>query len=111
MLASGISLPVIDEIISTGTQVLGFSSSDDLDRIKRAAKDRICLLGNLNGIEMVHWDKGKVEKEVKNLIKNAGRGGGLIVSDNHGEIPYQVPERVLLEISETVRKYGKYPFQ
>ncbi|MDW7669037.1 MAG: uroporphyrinogen decarboxylase family protein [Bacillota bacterium] len=108
-LASGIALPVIDEIISTGTQVLGFSSSDDLDHIKRASKDRICLLGNLNGIEIVHWDKAKVEKEVKKLIKKAGRGGGLIISDNHGEIPLQVPERVLLEISEAVREYGKYP--
>ncbi len=110
-LASGIALPVIDDIIKTGTQVLGFSSSDDLDMIKREAKDRICLLGNLNGIEMVHWDKPKVEKEIKKLIKKAGKGGGLLISDNHGEIPLQVPERVLLEISEAVRKYGKYPLK
>ncbi|MDW7669953.1 MAG: uroporphyrinogen decarboxylase family protein [Bacillota bacterium] len=110
-LASGIALPVIDEIISTGTQVLGFSSSDDLDMIKKAAKDRICLLGNLNGIEMVNWDRAKVEKEIKKLIKKAGKGGGLLISDNHGEIPLQVPESVLLEISEAVRKYGKYPLE
>jgi len=110
-LASGIAFPVIDEIISTGTQVLGFSSSDDLDLIKKAAEDRICLLGNLNGLEMVNWDKEKVEKKIKEIIKKAGKGGGLIISDNHGEIPFQVPERVLLEISEAVRKYGKYPLK
>ena len=110
-LASGIALPVIDEIISTGTQGLGFSSSDDLTLIKKAAEDRICLIGNLNGLEMVNWDKPKVEKEIKNLIIKAGKGGGLIISDNHGEIPFQVPEKVLLEISEAVRKYGKYPIE
>ncbi len=110
-LASGIALPVIDDIISTGTEVVGFSSSDDLTLIKKAAKDRICLIGNLNGVEMVNWDKSKVEKEVKKLIKEAGDGGGLIISDNHGEIPLQVPEEVLLEISEAVSKYGKYPLE
>jgi len=110
-LASGITLPVMDEIISTGTQVLGFSSSDDLKMIKSESQNRINLLGNLNGIEMVNWDKNQVEKKVKKIINKAAKGGGLIISDNHGEIPLQVPERVLLEISEAVRKFGKYPIK
>jgi len=60
---------------------------------------------------MVNWDKNQVEKEVKKIINKAAKGGGLIISDNHGEIPLQVPERVLLEISEAVRKFGKYPIK
>ena len=75
------------------------------------AHKKICLLGNLNGIEMVNWDREKTRKEVKYLIQKAARGGGFILSDNHGEIPYQVPEDVLLEISETVKEYGTYPIQ
>jgi len=39
----------------------------------------------------------------------AGKGGGLIISDNHGEIPLQVKEDTLLTISEAINKWGKYP--
>jgi len=110
-LASGITLPVIEDIISTGTQVLGFSAKDNLEQIKKASQNRICLLGNLNAIEMVNWNSQRVESEVKNIISKAGIGGGLIISDNHGEIPFQVPENVLLEIAEAVRNYGRYPLR
>ena len=107
-LASGIALPVINEIIATGSAIVGFSSEDDLVEIKKAAKNRICLLGNMNAIDMVKWKQERIEYEVKNIISKAGAGGGLILSDNHGEIPWQVPEDVLMGISEAVRRFGKY---
>jgi uroporphyrinogen decarboxylase len=110
-LASGIALPGIDDIISTGASAVGFSSSDNLTEIKKASKDKICLIGNLNALEMVHWNSEKVESEVKNVIAKAGIGGGLILSDNHGEIPWQVPEDVLFEISEAVQRFGTYPLK
>lgn len=110
-LASGIALPVINDIIETGSAVLGFSADDNLIEIKKAAKDKICLLGNLNGVDMVNWSASKINREVKNIITNAGAGGGLILSDNHGEIPWQVPESTLLEISEAVSEHGTYPLK
>ena len=110
-LASGISLPVIEDVINTGTSVIGFSADDNLEEIKKASQNKICLLGNLNAVEMVNWNSKKIQEEVKNIIYKAGAGGGLILSDNHGEIPWQVPEDVLLEISESVRSYGKYPLK
>lgn len=110
-LGSSIALPVIDEIISTGSVGIGFSTNDDLTEIKKAAKDKICLLGNLNGVEMVNWSAKTIEDTIKNVIAKAGQGGGLILSDNHGEIPWQVPEDVLLEISETVQRFGQYPLK
>lgn len=108
-LASGLTLPVIDDIVATGSAIIGFSASDDLTEIKKAAQNKICLVGNLNGLEMIRWDLDKVEREVRNIILKAGKGGGLILSDNHGEIPWQMPEAVLLKIAETVEKYGTYP--
>ena len=110
-LASGIALPVIDEIVSTGTAGIGFSVNDDLEEIKKATQNKICLIGNLNAIEMVNWTSQKVEDEIKNVIAKAGIGGGLILSDNHGEIPWQVPEDILFEISETVQRFGTYPLK
>lgn len=108
-LASGIALPVLEDIISTGTAIVGFSAADNLSDIKSAAKNRICLLGNMNAIEMRNWSTDDIEREVKQILSKAGKGGGLILSDNHGEIPWQVPEEVLLGIAEAVRKFGNYP--
>lgn len=110
-LASGMVLPVLDEIIGTGSKIVGFSTSDDLETIKKKARDRICLMGNLNGVEMANWDSKKTIGEVKKIIAKAGGGGGLILSDNHGEIPWQVAQDTLLDISETVRSFGRYPLE
>ena len=108
-LASGIALPVLDDIVKSGSVVLGFSANDDLATIKQAAKNRICLLGNLNALAMVNWSTQMVEDEVKKIINGAGIGGGLILSDNHGEIPWQTPEETLLSIGEAVQRFGTYP--
>jgi len=108
-LASGIVLPVLDDIISTGSAVVGFSTQDSLKEIKQRSTGKISLIGNLNGIEMINWTKKKAEDEVKKLIAASGKNGGLLISDNHGEIPFQVSEDVLMAISEAVRTWGKYP--
>lgn len=108
-LASGSALPVMADLAETGTAIVGFSAGDDLGAIKQAATNKLCLLGNLNGLEMIHWDLDRVEREVRAIIIKAGIGGGLILSDNHGEIPWQMPEEVLLKIAQTVREYGTYP--
>ncbi len=110
-LASGITHSVINDIIDTKTQILGFSSNDDLVEMKKSAKDKICLIGNLNAIEMVNWDSKKIQNEVKNIIEKAGQGGGLILADNHGEIPWQISEDTLLEIAQAVKDYGVYPLK
>ena len=110
-LASGRALSVVDDIASTGSAVIGFSSEDNITKIKEKAKDKICLLGNLNGLEMASWSKQKAQSEVKKLIDFGAKDGGLIISDNHGEIPWQVPEDILLEITQTVIEYGKYPIK
>ena len=67
------------------------------------------LLGNLNGIEMRNWTPQQAELIVKRAIAKAGHGGGLLLGDNHGEIPWQVPEEVLLAIGDAVEKWGRYP--
>jgi len=108
-LASGIGLPIVDDLIATGTAIIGFSADEDLDRMKAACRNRICLLGNLNALEMRGWSPSRAASEVKNLIAKAGAGGGLLLADNHGEIPFQVPEDVLLAVSDAVREFGGYP--
>ena len=110
-MASGLCLPIVDLIAETGTKVIGISVDEDMAQIKRASEGRLTALGNLNGIEMRNWTSRHTEHVVKAAIANAGPGGGFILSDNHGEIPFQVPEEVLLAVSDAVHKWGRYPLE
>jgi uroporphyrinogen decarboxylase len=108
-MASGKCLAIIDDIAATGTALVCTSAMEDLAEIKAACNGKISVLGNLNGIEMRRWTDNDTETNVKEAIKKAASGGGYILSDNHGEIPYTVPSDVLMSISRYVKKWGKYP--
>jgi len=108
-LASGRCIPIIDDLVETGTYIVGTSALESLTEVKAKCKKRLTVLGNLNGIEMRRWTPEQAELKVKNAIRQAGSGGGFILSDNHGEIPWQVPDEVLMAISKAVYKWGKYP--
>jgi uroporphyrinogen decarboxylase len=107
--ASGRILPIVADIASTGTLIVGVSVLEDLAELKAACKGKLTVLGNLNGIEMRRWTPEQAEQIVKDCIAKAGPGGGYILSDNHGEIPWQVSEEILLAISEAVHRWGHYP--
>jgi uroporphyrinogen decarboxylase len=109
--ASGKCLEIADLIPQTGTAVVGVSTTEDIILLKENFKNKITILGNLNGIEMRRWTAERANSVVREIISKAAPGGGFILSDNHGEIPYQVPDNVLHEISNTVRKHGEYPIQ
>ncbi len=108
-LASGRCLPIIDDLVKTGTAVVGTSAMEDISLLKNSCRGKLTVLGNLNGIEMRRWTSDQAEEIVKNTLAGAGHGGGFILSDNHGEIPWQVPDNVLMAISDAVHKWGVYP--
>ena len=108
-LASGRCLPIVDDVAQTGTAIIGTSVLEDLAEVKAACRNKLTILGNLNGIEMRRWTLEQAEAAVKDAIAKAGPGGGYILSDNHGEIPWQVPDEVLMALSEAVHKWGRYP--
>jgi uroporphyrinogen decarboxylase len=107
--ASGRCLPIVGDVAQTGTAIIGVSVDEDLSDLKRAAQGKLTLLGNLNGIEMRRWTAQQAESEVKKAIARGGPGGGFILADNHGEIPFQVPDEVLLSLSDAVHTWGSYP--
>lgn len=108
-LASGRVLPILEDITRVGVAIVGVSAMEDLAAIKAPCRGRLSILGNLNGIEMRHWSPQEAENHVRRAITQAGPGGGFILSDNHGEIPWQVTEETLMAISEAVHRWGRYP--
>ncbi|MDG5800764.1 uroporphyrinogen decarboxylase family protein [Marinilabiliaceae bacterium ANBcel2] len=109
--ASGRCLPIIDDVARLGTSIIGTSVLEDLAEVKSKCNRRLTVLGNLNGIEMCRWTKKEAKEAVKNAIDKAASGGGFILADNHGEIPFQVSEEILITIAKTVNKYGQYPIK
>ncbi len=108
-LASGRGLAIAEDFVATGAAAIAVSTLEDLADWKAAVGDRLTLIGNLNGIAMRNWSEEQAEEEVKRAIAKAGRGGGFVLADNHGEIPWQVPDRVLLAIRDAVDRWGRYP--
>jgi len=108
-LASGKTLRLVELLAETKTDIVGISTFDDLTALRSASYGKLSLLGNLNSISMRHWTKATAEKEVKNALRLGAPGGGFILSDNHGEIHYSVPESVLESIAEAARTWGRYP--
>ena len=110
-MAAGRCLPIVNTIAQTGTAVLGVSVLEDIVKLKAACRGKLSLLGNLNGVEMARWTPEQAEINVKEAIAGAGPGGGFILSDNHGEIPWQVSDETLMAISEAVHTWGRYPLE
>jgi len=107
--ASGRCLPVADDLPATGAVGVGVSALEDLARLKEAFRGKMTVIGNLDGISMAGWTPARAEEVVRWAIAAAGEGGGYILSDNHGEIPWQVTDQVLHAICDTVETWGRYP--
>jgi uroporphyrinogen decarboxylase len=99
----------VDDLVSTGTRMVGASALDDLPQLRAACRGRLSVIGNLNGIEMRRWTAAEARSHTRRALEEAGDGGGFILSDNHGEIPWQVSDEVLEAIAETVREEGRCP--
>jgi uroporphyrinogen decarboxylase len=108
-LASGRGLSLAADLVATGAAAVGVSALEELGDWKAAVAGRATIIGNLNGVEMRRWTTLQAEAEVKRAIACAGPGGGFVLSDNHGEIPLQVPDDVLLAIRDAVDRWGRYP--
>ena len=99
---------IFDLIPKTGAIGMVVSSNDSLAMAKQVVGSKINLVGNLNNIEMAGWNERKTEQEVTRCVKDAAKGGGYILADQHGELPYCVRDTVLQQIVKTAWKVGKY---
>ncbi len=111
LFASGLVLPVLEDILEVGTALVGASAYEDITQMKAMCRGKSTVIGNLNAIEMCRWTVEQAEQEVKKVLAAAAPGGGFMLCDNHGEIPFQVPEDVLLAIADAVERWGTYPLK
>ncbi len=81
----------------------------DLMRVKERFQGKITPIGNVNNkVTMCSPDVKDVEKEVLECIRDAGPGGGYIISTDHS-IHDGIPLQNVYCLIDTVKKYGIYP--
>jgi uroporphyrinogen decarboxylase len=107
--ASGRCGAIMDQVAATGAVAVQVGPDDDLAEVKAAARGRVAVIGNLNGVQMRRWSPAEAETEVKRALAAAAPGGGFVLSDGHGEIPFQVPDETLQAIADATRRWGRYP--
>ena len=108
--SDGNLLPFVDDLLSVG--VAGLHPNEkgamDIRAMKRTYGDRLCLLGNVDLNLLGMGSPDAVDKEVRELIRDVGPGGGYIVTSGNSLAGYLLPENVLA-LSRAVQKYGRYP--
>ncbi len=108
--SDGNILPFVDDLLSVG--VIGLHPNEkgavDIREIKRTHGDRACVLGNVDLNLLGMGSPDAVDREVHDLIRDVGPGGGYIVTSGNSLAGYLLPENVLA-LSRAVQKYGRYP--
>jgi len=104
--AGGRIAPLLDDIMGLETPLVAVGQEESLAEIKQSVGRRFALMGNLNGILMRRWSLEEVDRQVRDIMAIARQRGGLILADNHGEIPWQVSDETLMWVSEAARRWG-----
>ncbi len=88
-----------------GVDVLSCGPGIDLADAKQAVGDKVCLVGNINPIQIVQLGTPKkIREEVKRLM-SIGRAGGWIF--NSGEmVPRETPDANMAALRDAVREFG-----
>ena len=104
--------PIWDVIIETGID--GLHPIDpmagmDIGEAKAKFGDRVCLCGNVScAFSLVSGTVEEVREETKEVIRKAGKGGGLICMSSNSIHSGVKPENYLALV-KAVREFGRYP--
>jgi uroporphyrinogen decarboxylase len=101
---------VVDILIDLGLTGLhpNEKGAMDIRAMKREYGNRICLFGNVDLNILTLGTPEDVDREVWELIRDVGPGGGYILTSGNSMASYLKPECVMA-MSEAAKKYGRYP--
>lgn len=100
------SMPILEEMATTGATALEIDSPVDLAEARALAGDDIVLKGNIDAVTVI--EKGTpadVDVAVKAAIEAAG--GGRFILSTGDSIPISAPEENVAAMVEAARRYGK----
>jgi uroporphyrinogen decarboxylase len=103
--------PLLDLLIETGYDGLNPlepQADMDIKKVKDYCGDKICLLGNIDCVDLLPRGTAKeVEQAVIQAIEDGAAGGGLIICSSNSLHQGVNPENCIA-MFEAVRKHGQY---
>ncbi|MGB8644313.1 MAG: uroporphyrinogen decarboxylase family protein [Anaerolineae bacterium] len=87
--------PLLDLLADTGIVGAILAYRDDLAECKRLVGNKICLIGNLNNIEMRRWTPEEMTQKAQAALAAGAPGGGYILAAQGPEIPLGVRDAVI----------------
>ena len=103
---------IFDMLVGTG--IAGIHPIDpesgmDIGEAKTKYGNRVCLIGNIDcGATLCWGTEEEVRQEVKECIRKAGAGGGLICASSNSIHSGVKPENYVTMV-KAIREYGRYP--
>jgi MtaA/CmuA family methyltransferase len=98
---------ITDPFIATGAQVLEVDHKTDASRLKAAARDSACLLGNIDTNVLALGSVADVDAACHELIEICKPGGGFILGPGCAMAP-TTPSENIHALVESAKKYGSY---
>ena len=112
--SDGFTEPYFDGLIEAGfkgVESLEPMAGMNLKHLKETYGDKLCLIGNIDVSELLPFGTiDEVSQAVKKCIKDAGEGGGYMLSACTDITNACKLENIFTMISAT-KKYGKYPLK
>ena len=103
--------PLLDLLLETGYDGLNPlepQAGMDMKKVKDYCGDKICLLGNIDCVDLLPGGNTKqVEQAVVQTIEDGAAGGGLIICSSNSLHQGVNPENVIA-MFQAVRKHGRY---
>ena len=103
--------PLLDTLLETGydgINPLEPQAGMDLKKVKDYCGDKICLLGNIDCVDLLPFGTTEeVEQAVIQALADGSEGGGMILCSSNSLHPGVRPENCIA-MFEATRKYGVY---
>jgi len=103
----GDTAKITEDFIATGAQVLEIDHKTDAGRLKQAARDATCLLGNIDTGLLAFGSPADVEAACRELIEACSKGGGFILGPGCA-MATGTPAENIHALVESAKLYGTY---
>jgi uroporphyrinogen decarboxylase len=103
----GNTLPIADDFIATGAEVLEIDHKTDARKIKEKARGRTTLLGNIDTRLLAAGTAAEVDEACRAAIEVMAPGGGFILGPGCA-LGTDTPAENIHALVESARKYGRY---
>lgn len=103
----GNTIPIINDFIATGAQVLEIDHKTDMRKAKDAGRGRTCFLGPISTAVLTSGTPGEVEDACREAIAVMAPDSGFILGPGCA-LGRETPADNIHALMESARKYGVY---